>query len=136
MPLKTHQDELPTLNLTPMIDVVFLLIIFFILNSTFVTEANIKLSPPASANVEKMEKAVISVTMDEQGILRHQGQETSVTGLQNLIESQLGENKQRILQVRIDEKLTTAQYMPVMEAISAAGATMNMIGQRNIDDGQ
>ncbi len=117
-------------------DIAFLLIIFFILNSTFVTEANIKLKPPESANVEKMDKAVISITMDEKGILRLQGQETSVTGLQALLESQLGENEERTLQVRIDERLTTEQYMPVMEAISGAGATMNMIGQKSTGEGQ
>lgn len=35
MPLKTQQDELPALNLTPMIDVVFLLIVFFMCASKF-----------------------------------------------------------------------------------------------------
>jgi biopolymer transport protein ExbD len=35
MPLKTHLDDQPTLNLTPMIDVVFLLIIFFMVGTKF-----------------------------------------------------------------------------------------------------
>jgi biopolymer transport protein ExbD len=35
MPLKTHIDEQPTLNLTPMIDVVFLLIIFFMVGTQY-----------------------------------------------------------------------------------------------------
>jgi len=35
MPLKTHIDEQPTLNLTPMIDIVFLLIIFFMVGTKF-----------------------------------------------------------------------------------------------------
>ncbi len=35
MPLKTHLDEQPTLNLAPMIDIVFLLIIFFMLGTKF-----------------------------------------------------------------------------------------------------
>ena len=35
MPLKTHVDEQPTINLTPMIDVVFLLIIFFMVGTKF-----------------------------------------------------------------------------------------------------
>ena len=36
MPLKLNQDELPTMNLTSMIDVLFLLIIFFMVGSTLV----------------------------------------------------------------------------------------------------
>jgi biopolymer transport protein ExbD len=35
MPLKTHLDEQPTLNLTPMIDIVFLLLIFFMVGTKF-----------------------------------------------------------------------------------------------------
>ena len=35
MPLKTHLDEQPTLNMTPMIDIVFLLIIFFMVGTKF-----------------------------------------------------------------------------------------------------
>jgi biopolymer transport protein ExbD len=38
MPLKTHYDEQPTLNLTAMLDVAFLLIIFFALNTKFLDE--------------------------------------------------------------------------------------------------
>jgi biopolymer transport protein ExbD len=47
MPLKTHIDDEPTLNLTAMLDVLFLLIIFFMLGTRFVdTERNLKLQVP------------------------------------------------------------------------------------------
>ncbi len=47
MPLKTHHDEQPALNLTPMIDVVFLLIIFFMVGTKFSElERNIDLQVP------------------------------------------------------------------------------------------
>ncbi len=69
MPLKTHQDELPTLNLTPMIDVVFLLIIFFLVGSQFTgTEKKIKLEVPevtsATAMTPSPQKRVINVYCD------------------------------------------------------------------------
>ncbi len=47
MPLKTHADEQPTLNLTSMIDIVFLLIIFFMVGTKFTElEKKIGLSVP------------------------------------------------------------------------------------------
>ena len=47
MPLKTHQDEQPTLNLTPMIDIVFLLIIFFMVGTKFAEmERTVQLEVP------------------------------------------------------------------------------------------
>ena len=48
MPLKTHLDEQPTVNLTPMIDIVFLLIIFFMVGTKFAEmERDIDLKVPS-----------------------------------------------------------------------------------------
>jgi biopolymer transport protein ExbD len=48
MPIKIHHDPEPTLNLTPMIDIVFLLIIFFMVGTKFAElERQIKLEIPA-----------------------------------------------------------------------------------------
>ena len=50
MPLKTQQDEHPTLNMTPMIDVVFLLLIFFMVATSFAKiERDIELELPEVA---------------------------------------------------------------------------------------
>ena len=71
MPLKTHLDEQPSLNLTPMIDVVFLLIIFFMVGTKFTElERKIKLQVPQVAEVKALspapEKRVINVHRDGQ----------------------------------------------------------------------
>ena len=69
MPLKTHIDEQPSLNLTPMIDVVFLLIIFFMVGTQFAElERKITLQVPHVADVQALapapEKQVINVHRD------------------------------------------------------------------------
>jgi biopolymer transport protein ExbD len=77
MPLKTHLDEQPTLNLTPMIDIVFLLIIFFMVGTKFTElEKKIQLEVPRVGTLSALsaapEKKVInvyrdgSITMDRQ----------------------------------------------------------------------
>lgn len=69
MPLKTHLDEQPTLNLTPMIDIVFLLIIFFMVGTKFADmERKITLQVPQVSDVETLtpapEKRVVNVYRD------------------------------------------------------------------------
>ena len=69
MPLKTHQDEQPTLNLTPMIDIVFLLIIFFMVGTKFAEwEHKLALKVPqvkqTGALAPAPEKRVINVYRD------------------------------------------------------------------------
>ena len=69
MPLKTHIDEQPTLNLTPMIDIVFLLIIFFMVGTKFSElERKISLEVPKVADQSTLsaapEKKVVNVYQD------------------------------------------------------------------------
>ncbi len=71
MPLKTNFDEQPSMNLTPMIDIVFLLIIFFMVGTRFVEmERNIAVQVPAVRDVQTLspppERRVINVYRDGQ----------------------------------------------------------------------
>jgi biopolymer transport protein ExbD len=65
MPLKTHLDEQPTLNLTAMLDVMFLLIIFFALNTRFLDEERqIELRLPQVADRGALNPAVERKTIN------------------------------------------------------------------------
>jgi biopolymer transport protein ExbD len=69
MPLKTHQDDVPTLNLTSMIDVTFLLVIFFMVGTKFADmERDISIQVPQvtdnGALTPAPEKRVVNVYRD------------------------------------------------------------------------
>ena len=69
MPLKTHQDEMPAINLTPMIDIVFQLIIFFMVGARFSEqEKHIDLQVPGVSTTAPLnnipEKFVVHVFRD------------------------------------------------------------------------
>jgi len=56
MPIKTHQDEKPTLNMTPLIDILFLLIIFFMVGTKFTEiERKIELEVPEVSDTQTPE---------------------------------------------------------------------------------
>jgi biopolymer transport protein ExbD len=84
MPLKVQQDEQPQLNLTPMIDVLFLLIIFFMVATTFGDlERNMELKVPevaeAGDSVQPARPLVINVFAD--GTLDLDGQPVTLAEL-------------------------------------------------------
>ena len=77
MPLKTHIDEQPTLNLTPMIDIVFLLIIFFMVGTKFSElERKIGLEVPSVSEKATLsaapENKVVNVYRDGRVELDHE----------------------------------------------------------------
>jgi biopolymer transport protein ExbD len=86
MPLKTHHDELPAINLTPMIDIVFNLIIFFMVSTRFTEmEKKVDLSLPAvggAANLRDVPKSrTISIYRD--GSLALDGRNLSLNELRS-----------------------------------------------------
>ena len=69
MPLKTHQEDIPAINLTPMIDIVFQLIIFFMVCARFTDlEQSVDLKVPQVSDVAALtpapQKRVIDVYRD------------------------------------------------------------------------
>ncbi|MCA9248827.1 MAG: biopolymer transporter ExbD, partial [Planctomycetales bacterium] len=77
MPISTQRDEQPQLNMTPMIDIVFLIIIFFMVGTKFTElERKIGLQVPEVSDVAAMtpapEKRVVNVYRDGQITLDRQ----------------------------------------------------------------
>ncbi len=63
-----HDDSEPLVNVTPLIDVVFLLLIFFMVSTTFNRETRINIDlPEASGEPLKVEKTVVEISIDAQG---------------------------------------------------------------------
>ena len=123
MPLKTHVDEQPTLNLTPMIDIVFLLIIFFMVGTKFTEmERNIALQVPqvndAGPQTAAPEKRVINVFNDGRISLDRQ-----VVTL-NQLTSMLSQAKQEYsglgVVVRGDAKVSFQRVADVLGACRSA----------------
>lgn len=102
MPLKTHADEQPTLNLTPMIDVVFLLIIFFMVGTKFSElERKIALRVPEVNPSETLSAApeprVVNVYRN--GVVALDGEPITLPDLRNRL--QAGQSQYRKLGVLV-----------------------------------
>lgn len=71
MPLKMHQDDMPTINLTPMIDIIFQLIIFFMVGSRFTEmDKKVEVKVPTASHAANLPTAptryVVNVQRDGQ----------------------------------------------------------------------
>ena len=64
---RKDDEEAGEIDLTPMLDVVFILLIFFIVTSVFVTEAGIDVSKPEASTVEDTSGDMILIAVGPQG---------------------------------------------------------------------
>ncbi len=116
-----QEEEEATIDLTPMLDVVFIMLIFFIVTASFIKEAGIDVNRPYAVTAEKQADAAILVAIsanDEIWIDRHM---TEVANVRTIIEQLHQENPKGSLVIQADVNSTNEYLVIVMEAAKQAG---------------
>ena len=117
-----QEDEAEEINMTPMLDVVFIMLIFFIVTASFVKEAGIDVNRPEAATAVKKERANILVAISDTGEIWINKRQIDVRAVQANIERLKAENPQGSVVIQADKKATTEMLIKVMDASRAAGA--------------
>ncbi|MBU2870068.1 MULTISPECIES: biopolymer transporter ExbD [Colwellia] len=115
------QDEKEEIDMTPMLDVVFILLIFFIVTASFVKEAGIDVNRPEAATAVKKERANILVAISDKGDIWINKRKVDVRSVQANIERLKAENPQGTVVIQADKKATTDTLIKVMDSARAAG---------------
>jgi len=115
------QDEKEDIDMTPMLDVVFILLIFFIVTASFVKEAGIDVNRPEAATAVKKQRANILVAISDQGDIWINKRKIDIRAVQANIERLKAENPQGTVVIQADKKSTTDTLIKVMDAARAAG---------------
>jgi len=107
---------------TPMTDVVFLLLIFFLLSSPFMIQPGIKIKLPkaASAEAEIYDKVIITVTRDNKTFINEK--EVTLDHLEDEIKKALSKTRERILIVKADAETPHGMVVEVLDKAKLAGA--------------
>lgn len=116
-----EQDEKEEIDMTPMLDVVFILLIFFIVTASFVKEAGIDVNRPEAATAVKKERANILVAISDKGDIWINKRKVDIRSVQANIERLKAENPQGTVVIQADKKSTTEILIKVMDSARAAG---------------
>ena len=129
MAIRRRKKPSLVLPLSSMVDIAFLLIIFFMLASNFMKTANVDLEEAHAADLERQEAAKQSVTMDREGVIWFQGQQVGANELADLIKPFVEQDKTLAVHVSIHKSLTHKDFEPLIQAISESGARLILTGQ-------
>ena len=116
-----EQEEKEEIDMTPMLDVVFILLIFFIVTASFVKEAGIDVNRPEAATAVKKERANILVAISDKGDIWINKRKVDIRSVQANIERLKAENPQGTVVIQADKKATTDTLIKVMDSARAAG---------------
>lgn len=125
-----------TVELTPLIDVVFLLLIFFMVSTTFIRETQLKIDlPEAAGELQETEKDVIEITVDKLGdyavndrLLVNNDMRTLVRALEDTLAARGGRSSRLI--VTADANATHQAVVRAMDAAGKVGLTRISITTR------
>lgn len=130
------EEEEGGIDLTPMLDVTFIMLIFFIVTTSFVKESGIDVSRPSAATAEKKERASIMIGISKAGEIWIQKRKVDVRSVRANVERMAAENPEGAVVIQADKESNTGLLVQVMDQVRSAGvqnisiaASVGAVGQ-------
>jgi biopolymer transport protein ExbD len=115
-------DEMD-INITPMLDIVFIMLIFFIVTTSFVRETGIDPQRPAAETATDQGHANILIGIDSDGQIWVNRQIVKVSDVRQLVESAVNENPESSAVLIADEEAATGVVLDIMDQVRLGGVT-------------
>ena len=110
------------LDVAPLVDVVFLLLIFFLLTSTYIKPRAIGVSLPTSSTAQASIAPVVTVVLRADGSIEVDGASLSISQLADAVASRIGQDRERTVVLEADRTARVQEMIEVVDAIRAGGA--------------
>jgi len=118
---REESDSGSEVNLTPMLDVVFIMLIFFIVTSSFVKPAGIEINRPRAATAERQQRGNILIAITRDGQIWIDKREVDIRAVRANIERLHAENPQGSVVIQADKDSKNGLLVQVMDAARLAG---------------
>ena len=118
-----HADEEADINMTPMLDIVFIMLIFFIVTTSFVKEAGINVNRPTDAPPKtKEENEVVLIEITDTGTIKMEGRTIDVGAVQANVERARAEKPDATVVVAAGKDSNAGTLVRVIDQARKAGA--------------
>jgi biopolymer transport protein ExbD len=124
----------PEISMAPLIDVVFLLLIFFMVTTVFPENRGIVIQKPETQSSEPLVMKKIMFVIDKQGTVFFKNQEVDLANIERLVREQLTASPGSAVLLRVDRRVTTDIFIRVMDACKLGGAKQVGIATDALDN--
>ena len=115
------REEESEINLTPMLDVVFIMLIFFIVTANFIKEPGLEINRPDSETAETQENAAILIAVGANDEVWMDGRRIDVRQVKANVVKMLADNPQGSVVIQADEQAIADTIIKVMDGAREAG---------------
>ena len=114
--------QMHQIDLSPLLDVVFILLIFFIVTTVFVKETGVEVSKPEAVSASKLEKQSIFIAITDDGSVVYGGQNIGIVGVKSTVAQLLAKQPLPVV-LQVDQQVPTKTLVAVMDQAKLAGAS-------------
>jgi len=121
---RRHTDqgsEETELNLTPMLDIVFIMLIFFVVTTSFVKESGIEVNRPGAQTAEQRDRGNILIGISPNGEIWIDKRPVDIRAVRAVVERLLAENPEGGIIIQGDREAQVGLLVKVMDQVRKAG---------------
>lgn len=117
---KIQEAKGQDIDLTPLLDVVFILLIFFIVTTVFVKETGVEVDKPQAISTKSIQNSIILLAITQSHEVIYGGTNIGISGVRNTL-SQLTKNEAKPLVIQADKSVPTDVLVRVIDQAKLAG---------------
>ena len=123
MRFRNKKEDIADIDISPLIDMVFILLIFFMVTSTFVKDMKLDLNRPTASSATKSNAKVIRVYVDQYGETYVDNQAVKLWAIQNKVRDLLHVALEKNVLVITDDSVPAQKLIDVIDQCRLAGAS-------------
>ncbi|MEM9018822.1 MAG: biopolymer transporter ExbD [Verrucomicrobiota bacterium] len=127
---ESNTEAQSEINISPLIDVVFILLIFFIVTTVFVEETGVEVNKPRAATQQDLEKNSILIAVTSGGRVHYGGREIGVAGVRGTVARLLREEDKPVI-IQADRDAPTEATVGVLDEAKLGGASNVFVSTTN-----
>jgi len=128
------KDE-PEINITPMLDIVFIMLIFFIVTTTFVRETGVEVERPDAITAEPRPQANVLIAIRDNDEIWMNGRAIELSDVRTMVQRAQAENPEGSVILISDKGARTGTLVDIMDQVQAAGVTRMAISANEVGGG-
>ncbi len=121
-PLPELNTGKPEIGMAPLVDIVFLLLIFFMVTTVFPDDDGLVIEKPASAQAASLGEGQITIKLDRQGQAYFAAHPVTADEITRLLRDELAARPVQMVTIHADRRATTEALINVIDAAKAGGA--------------
>jgi biopolymer transport protein ExbD len=120
---RQRRSKTVEINMAPLIDMVFILLIFFLVTTSFVKEAGVEVDRPTAASAEAKEKTSLIISVTRDGVIYTEGHSIDIRSIRARMERFLAESPEGAVVIVADKESQTGVVIQVLDQCRLAGVT-------------